>query len=161
MKGLFLDSNGDLNACQGPKTSSDFPPVVVTVDDDAFSRDDEASAVTGAGIAGFQPAPGIAAPDVFLIAPRGTVDAGAAGVRVAGNLFVAALHVANADNFQVAGTAVGLPPVSSTVQVGTQTSAASASATQAALAAVANAGAGAPQRSVITVDVLGFGDEGL
>lgn len=158
---IMWSSNGDLNAGQGPKTSSNFPPVKVRIDADALSQVDQASGVSGAGIAALQPAPGIAAPNVYLIAPRGTVDAGAAGIRVAGNVFVAALHVANADNFQVAGTAIGLPPVSTTVQVGAQTAAASASAVQAAQTAVANAGANVQQRSVISVDILGFGDEGL
>ena len=151
-------SNGDLNAGEGPKTSSNFPPVVVNVDEDAYSQLDQATGVTGAGIAAFQPAPGIAAPDVFLIAPRGTVDAGAAGVRVAGNLFVAALHVANADNFQVAGAAIGLPPTSTTVNVSTQTSNAASSTTKAAQDAVARAQTPVEDRSIITVDVLGFGD---
>ncbi|MEJ0004663.1 MAG: filamentous hemagglutinin family protein [Pararobbsia sp.] len=49
--------------------------------------------------------------DINLLAPRGTVDAGAAGIRVSGNLNVAALHVLNADNIQVQGksTIDGIP----------------------------------------------------
>lgn len=155
-------SNGDLNAGQGPKTSSNFPPVVVKIDNDAFSQLDQASAVTGAGIAAFKPAPGLPAPDVFLIAPRGTVDAGAAGVRFSGNIFISALHVANADNFTNigSGVAIGLPPTNTTVQIGSQTAAAGAAAIQAAQAAVA-ATSNVPERSIITVDVLGFGDAPL
>ncbi|MGC1302542.1 MAG: filamentous hemagglutinin family protein, partial [Caulobacteraceae bacterium] len=72
---IMWSSNGNLNAGEGPKTSSNFPPATVTVDDDAFSQQDQATGVTGAGIAALEPAPGIPAPDVFLIAPRGTVDA--------------------------------------------------------------------------------------
>jgi filamentous hemagglutinin family protein len=155
---VMWSSNGDLNAGEGPKTSANFPPVAVRISSNAHSQLDQTSAVTGAGIAALQPAPGIAAPNVYLIAPRGTVDAGAAGVRVAGNLFLAAAHVANADNFQVSGSAIGLPQLNSTVQVGMQTSAASSSAVQAAQAAVQGA-TGAQQRSVISVEVLGFGDE--
>jgi hypothetical protein len=155
---VMWSSNGDLNAGQGPKTSANFPPVAVRIDNNAYSQLDQTSAVTGAGIAAFQPAPGVAAPNVYLIAPRGTVDAGAAGVRVAGNLFLAAAHVANADNFQVSGSAIGLPQLNTSVQVGVQTSAASSSAIQAAQSAVQGATATQP-RSVITVEVLGFGDE--
>ncbi|MDR3508727.1 MAG: filamentous hemagglutinin family protein [Caulobacteraceae bacterium] len=155
---IMWSSNGDLNAGQGPKTSANFPPVVVKIDNDAYSILDQASAVTGAGIAAFEPAPGEPAPDVFLVAPRGTVDAGAAGVRVAGNLFVAALHVANADNFSVVGAAIGLPPTNTTVEVGAQTTAASSAATQAAQAVLSSAGAPGQDRSIITVEVLGFGD---
>ncbi len=94
-------SNADLNAGQGPKTSADFPPIVVRIDEDAYSEVNAAAGVSGAGIAAFQPDPTVAAPDVFLIAPRGTVDAGSGGVRAAGSIFVAALQVANAANFQV------------------------------------------------------------
>ena len=150
-------SNGDLNAGEGPKTSADFPPIVVQTDDDLFTQVDSVGGVTGAGIAAFEPEPGVPAPDVFLIAPRGTVDAGAAGVRVAGNLFVAALTVANANNFSVGGTSVGVPG-SVTVDVGTQTSAgaASAAAAQAAQTASNSGRSFGGDQSLITVDVLGY-----
>ena len=149
-------SNGDLNAGQGPKTSANFPPAVVKVSDNAYAEVDQAGAVTGAGIAAFQPAAGVAAPNVYLVAPRGTVDAGDAGVRVAGNLFVAALRVANADNFKATGTVIGVPSAPTTPVVGAETTAASTAATQAAQQAVS--GRERPERSIITVEVLGFGD---
>jgi hypothetical protein len=115
-------------------------------------------AVSGAGIAAFQPAPGLPAPNVYLIAPRGTVDAGDAGVRVAGNLFVAALSVANADNFAVGGQAFGVPsgPV---VNAG---AANAANGSTAAAAQAVQAAASATNRrqvdplSRIVVDVLGY-----
>ncbi|MDG2527256.1 filamentous haemagglutinin family protein [Caulobacter endophyticus] len=150
-------SNGDLNAGQGPKTSANFPPAVVKVSDNAYVELDQASAVSGAGIAAFQPALGVAAPDVYLIAPRGTVDAGDAGVRVAGNLFVAALTVANADNFKAGGSVIGVPTAPAPPAVGTEASAANSAATQAAQQAVG--GRDRTERSIITVEVLGFGDE--
>jgi len=149
-------SNGDLNAGQGPKTSANFPPVVVKVSDNANSEVDQTSAVSGAGIAAFQPAPGVVAPNVYLIAPRGTVDAGDAGVRVAGNLFVAALTVANADNFKAGGSVIGVPTTAAAPVVGAETSAAGNAVTQAAQQAVR--GRDRPDRSIITVDILGFGD---
>ncbi len=150
-------SNADLNAGQGPKTSSDFPPVVIEVDEDLFSQVNSAGSVTGAGIAAFQPAPGIPAPDVFLIAPRGTVDAGAAGVRVAGNLFVAAFSVANASNFSAGGTVVGVPG-SAAVNVAAQTGASSsaAAAAQAAQSAAGASNGNGTEESIITVDVIGY-----
>ena len=151
-------SNGDLNAGQGPRTSANFPPIVVRVGPNATSEVDALGGVTGAGIAAFQPAPGTPAPNVYLIAPRGTVDAGDAGVRVAGNLFVAALSVANADNFSVGGQAFGIPsgPV-----VNTAAAAASSSATAAAVQAATAASSNANRRTVdplsrISVEVLGL-----
>ena len=44
-----------------------------------------------------------------LLAPRGIVDAGDAGIRVAGNLNVAAVQVVGADNIRVGGVATGTP----------------------------------------------------
>jgi hypothetical protein len=153
-------SNGDLNAGQGPKTSANFPPVAVKLDEDLFSELDTASAVSGAGIAAFQPAPGVEAPNVFLIAPRGTVDAGDAGVRVAGNLFIAALQVANANNFAVGGTAIGVPG-GATVDVGAQTNAGATTAAAAQAAEAATGGGNNEQEeSVISANVVGYAGEG-
>ncbi|HWA03364.1 MAG TPA: filamentous hemagglutinin family protein [Rhizomicrobium sp.] len=149
-------SNGDLNAGQGPKTSANFPPVVVQVSEDLDSEVDSVGGVSGAGIAAFEPAPGEPAPDVYLMAPRGTVDAGDAGVRVAGDLFIAAQTVANAENFSVAGNASGVS-VAAAVDVAAQTSgnAAAAAAEQEAQNMANPRSQGAP--SIITVEILGFG----
>ncbi len=152
-------SNGDLNAGQGPKSAASFPPVVVRIDENAYSQVDAVGGVSGAGIAAFSPGVGITPPDVFLIAPRGTVDAGDAGVRVAGNLFVAAAAVANADNFQVGGTSIGVVS-SPVVDAGAvaASNAASAAATEAAQAATA--GQNNEQRVQIFVDVQGYAGGG-
>ena len=151
-------SNGNLDAGEGPKTSSDFPPIVVQIDEDLLSQVNSSGGVTGAGIAAFQPAPGVPAPNVFLIAPRGTVDAGAAGVRVAGNLFVAAFSVANASNFSVSGTTVGVPG-SAAVNVAAQTGASSsAAAASQAAQGVGASNANGMEESIITVEVLGPAD---
>jgi hypothetical protein len=154
-------SNADLNAGEGPKTSSNFPPVVVTIDQNLFVQTDKSGATTGAGIAALQATPDAPPADVFLIAPRGTVDAGAAGVRVSGDLSVAALHVANAANFQVQGTTAGIPTAPA-VNIGALTT---ASNTAGAAAAAATDAAGKGSRgnaqqdlpSIITVEVIGYG----
>ncbi len=75
-------SNADLNAGQGPKTSANFPPVLVQVDTNGFVQTDQAGSTTGAGIAALQATPDTPPSNVYLIAPRGTVDAGAASIRV-------------------------------------------------------------------------------
>ena len=154
---IMWSSNGSLNAGQGPQTSSNFPPIVVLTDEDLYSYVDSSGGVTGAGIAAFEPAPGVPAPDVFLVAPRGTVDAGAAGVRVSGNLFVAAFQVANSSNFSVSGTTVGVPG-SAAVNVAAQTSGstAAAAASQMAQAVSSNSNENGTEESEITVDVLGY-----
>ncbi|HEY4078918.1 MAG TPA: filamentous hemagglutinin family protein [Rhizomicrobium sp.] len=147
-------SNADLNAGQGPKTSANFPPVVVKVSSDLFVQPDEAAATTGAGIAALQATPDSPPSDVFLIAPRGTVDAGDAGIRVSGNLSIAALAVANADNIQVKGTSFGLPPQPVTNLTLTT---ASTAATEAA--SIASNMRAAQPATTVDVEVTGFGGD--
>lgn len=91
------------------------------------------------------------APAITLVAPVGTIDAGDAGVRASGDIFVAAAKVANADNFKVGGSSVGVPALTSTPAPATPASAASATAN----VFRANQNDNADQRSRITVDVLG------
>ncbi|UPG92949.1 filamentous haemagglutinin family protein [Luteibacter aegosomatissinici] len=126
-------SNGDINAGQGAKTNSEVPPPTFLCDNDAWCRLDARGQVAGAGIATLQSVEGAPEGNAYLIAPRGTVDAGDAGIRVSGNLVIAAARVANADNIQVKGDAIGIP-VTAAVNVGAL-NAASAAATAASQAA--------------------------
>lgn len=106
---LLWSSNGDINAGKGAKTSSEVPPLLFSCDNDLFCVVDTSSQVSGAGIAALQTKPGGRAGSANLIAPVGTVDAGDAGIRVSGNLNVAAAQIANADNIQVSGAKIGVP----------------------------------------------------
>lgn len=126
-------SNGDINAGQGAKTNSEVPPPTYLCDIDSWCRLDARGQVSGAGIATLQTVEGAEPGNAYLIAPRGTVDAGDAGIRVSGNLVIAAARVANADNIQVKGDAIGIP-VTAAVNVGAL-NAASAAATAASQAA--------------------------
>ncbi|MFM9937850.1 MAG: filamentous hemagglutinin family protein, partial [Novosphingobium sp.] len=148
-------SNGDLNAGQGPKTSSNFPPITVRFTPDAFSEVDSAGSVAGAGIAALRPSSDIAPSSVTLIAPVGTVDAGDAGVRASGDVFVAAARVANADNFKVGGVSVGVPTTAIVAAPATPAGANAAVAATAAQARAQDKGL-TDRRSIIRVDVLGF-----
>ena len=103
-------SNGNLDAGKGAKTSvSAPPPPLYSCDIDWICAADIKGAVSGAGIATLQSEPGVPVGDANLIAPRGSVDAGAAGIRITGNLNIAALQVLNAFNVQVQGTTIGIP----------------------------------------------------
>jgi hypothetical protein len=155
-------SNGDINAGKGAKSAADIPPPLYVCDFNHYCTLDVRGEVSGAGIATLQTIPGAPASDANLIAPRGTVDAGDAGIRVSGNLNIAALHVANADNIQVQGKSTGIPIVAA-VNVSALTSA-SAAATAAADAAEnlgrqQQAAARQALPSIITVQVLGFGND--
>jgi hypothetical protein len=118
---------------------------------------------SGAGIATLNPIAEVPPGDIDLIAPLGTIDAGEAGIRVSGNVNLAALQVVNAANIQVQGKATGLPALAS-VNVGalTSASAAASAVTQAAddLARQQAANGRDRKSSVVSVQVLGFGEEG-
>ncbi|MDS0791898.1 filamentous hemagglutinin family protein [Burkholderia pseudomultivorans] len=154
-------SNGDINAGKGSKSSADTPAPQYVCDANHYCTVDARGEVTGAGIATLQSLPGVPAGTVNLIAPRGTVDAGDAGIR-AGNLNVAALRVANADNIQVTGKATGIPMVQA-VNTGALTAASSAASAASQMAqdiAKNNASGGSQRRWTISVQVEGFGDPG-
>jgi Filamentous haemagglutinin family outer membrane protein len=110
--------------------------------------------VAGAGIAAFQPTPETPASNVTLLAPVGTVDAGDAGVRASGNVFVAAARVANADNFKVGGQAFGVPSLGAVAAPALPAGATSAISAQ--LAKVGDALGTGDRESRIFVDVLGY-----
>ncbi|PZO12626.1 MAG: filamentous hemagglutinin [Burkholderiales bacterium] len=164
---LLWSSEGDIDAGKGKKTASAVPPPIIKVDAQGNVTQELQGAASGSGIGALSTA-GVTAGDVDLIAPKGTVNAGDAGIR-AGNLNIAALVVLGADNISVSGTSAGTP-VADTSAV----SAASSGATSggddtgkvvAALNEAAAESAKAAQElaaslrpSVVRVDVLGFGE---
>jgi filamentous hemagglutinin family protein len=158
---VMWSSNGDLNAGQGPKGASNFPPITVRFDPNGLSEVNSEGSVAGAGIGTFKSTPLDPPSDVILIAPVGEVDAGDAGVRASGNVVVAAARVANADNFSAAGDLTGVPSAAVTATTLTPAAASSANAAQAASAAQANRDNGGNRRSIITVDVLGPVSDGI
>lgn len=163
---LLWSSEGGIDAGKGAKTASAVPPPIVKIDSQGNVTQELQGAANGSGIGALSTA-GAKAGDVDLIAPKGTIDAGDAGIR-AGNLNIAALSFKGADNIVVSGASSGTP-VADTSAVTAATSgatsqgddatksvvAASQAASDSARSAQALAGAFKP--SVVRVDVLGFG----
>ncbi|WP_448130967.1 filamentous haemagglutinin family protein [Stenotrophomonas rhizophila] len=156
---LAWSAEGDINAGRGSKTTVVYTPqrrVYDTVGNVALSPN---TPNTGAGIATLNPIAEIPPGDIDLIAPLGTIDAGEAGIRVSGNVNLAALQVLNADNIQVQGKAVGIPVVAAVnVSALTSASAAANTAVQAAQEMVKRQ-TQQTRPSTISVQVLGFGSE--
>ncbi|KAF1047991.1 MAG: hypothetical protein GAK35_00411 [Herbaspirillum frisingense] len=156
-------AQGDINAGRGAKTTVVYTPPRRVYDNVGDVTRSPQVPSTGAGIATLAPIAEVPPGDVDLIAPLGTIDAGEAGIRVSGNVNVAALQVVNAANIQVQGKSTGLPVIAA-VNIGalTNASAAASSAAMAAQDAVSRERAAARQNlpSVFTVRVLGFGGDG-
>jgi filamentous hemagglutinin family protein len=158
---LIWSSAGDINAGIGAKTTQVYDPPVLVYDDLGDVTDTPPAITTGAGIATLQPLPDIPAGDVNLIAPLGTIDAGEAGIRVSGNLVLAAARVTGAAGIQVKGSTTGAPTVS-VASLGAVEAAGSAAG------AAANAAQTQGQRtsdadqtpSVLDVEIISVGGSG-
>jgi hypothetical protein len=159
-------SNGDIAAGSAPKTVVTAPPTRVAIDTtSAEVLTDLGGLATGGGIGSLKLRDTDAPSDVVLIAPRGTVDAGDAGIRATGNIAVAAAQVLNADNISAGGASAGVPapaPVAAPNIAGLSSASSSTAATSSAAQDVARQSepqqTGADQApSTITVEVLGYG----
>ena len=149
-------AEGDINAGRGAKTTVIYTPprrVYDAYGNVALSPNVPSS---GAGIATLNPIPGIAAGDIDLIAPLGTIDAGEAGIRSSGNVNLAALQIVNAANIQAQGNTTGVPTIQAPNIAGlTEASNTAGAAAQQAAAPTQNTATAQP--SIIIVEVLGFG----
>ena len=163
---LLWSSEGDIDAGKGKKSAVSVPAPIIKIDSAGNVRQEIQGAATGSGI-GALSAEGVTAGDVDLIAPKGTVNAGDAGIR-AGNINIAALVVKGADNIAASGTSIGTPVADTSVvsavasgatgkddDASKSVAAASRAASDAARATQALASSLQPK--VVRVDVLGFG----
>ena len=156
---VMWSSNGNLDAGEGAKTSVSAPPPLYACDVDFHCTVDIKGQVSGAGIATLQSLPGVPVGNANLMAPRGTINAGAAGLRVSGNLNIVALQVLNAFNIQVQGATVGIPGTA-VPNIGALSDASAASG--AATKAITSAGQGNnnnAQPSILIVEIEGYGGD--
>jgi filamentous hemagglutinin family protein len=158
---LIWSAEGDINAGRGSKSTAVFQPPRRIYDRYGVVTLSPPTQNTGAGIATLAPIPEIPAGDVDLIAPLGVIDAGEAGIRVSGNVNLAALQVLNAANIKVEGEARGipLPPVVNTSALTAASSASSAVVAEAVKAAERARPARTDMPVIVTVRLLGFGTE--
>ncbi|WP_342750872.1 filamentous hemagglutinin family protein [Termitidicoccus mucosus] len=155
-------AEGDINAGRGSKTTIVYTPPKRVYDNYGNVTLSPTVPSSGAGIATLAPIPEVPAGDVDLIAPLGTIDVGEAGIRVSGNINLAALQVINAANIQVQGDATGIPmaalPNLGALTAATNTAGAATAAAMEAAAGTRRAPAAAPViPSIITVETVGYG----
>ncbi len=164
---IIWSSKGDIAAGSSSKTVLTASPTRVRIDPQSASvQTDLSGLATGGGIGVLSTIKGVKPGNVDLIAPEGTVNAGDAGIRVSGNLNIAANQVLNAGNISVGGVSAGtLSPVSVSANIGGLTTAANSAAATTAAATEGsqkpNAGPGTAEvtasLSIITVEVIGYG----
>jgi len=101
--------------------------------------------------------------NVYLFAPKGAINAGDAGISVAGNLLIAAQQVIGANNISVGGVSIGVPTSTSisagTLSLGDVASSATESATNSMNDAIKQTAAALSEGGVafVTVDIIGVG----
>ena len=164
---IIWSSEGDIAAGSSSKTVQTASPTRVRIDpQSATVQTDLSGLATGGGIGVLNTVKGVKPGNVDLIAPKGTVDAGDAGIRVSGNLNIAANQVLNAANISVSGSSAGTPaPVSAATSVSAVTTASnSAAAVAATTQPAASRSAETPVEtedtlSIITVEVIGYGGD--
>jgi len=157
---LIWSSEDDIDAGKGSKTAAATPPPQIIVRGDKIILD-TSNSVSGSGIGVLLGKEGVAAGSVDLIAPKGTVIAGEAGIRATGDVVIPG-KVSGADNIQAGGSKVGVPQV----EVAAAPPPAPPPPTDAgkageqALASSATGGSREPgANSILTVEVLGVGDD--
>jgi filamentous hemagglutinin family protein len=157
-------SNGDLDAGKGAKTTVDFKPLSVNFDPSDLQTINLNGLVSGAGIGTIQSTPDAPTASVYAIAFRGTFNAGDAGARGSGSIHITAARCENCGNINTPSLTSNLTPQQ--IDLATEESASNSAAAgdQAAEDAVAEAASRNTQvgvrqlPSLITVEVLGFGD---
>jgi hypothetical protein len=156
-------SNGSITAGSGSKTVVSDVPLSYTMSNDAVVTVNVFGLQTGSGIGVLDALQGSGTRPrsrLDLIAPKGEVNAGDAGIRVVGDLNIAALTVVGVENIQASGASVGVPKVE-TPNLGTLT-AASQAAEASAKEAAGPASPAAPKNtladlpSIVTVEVVGY-----
>ncbi len=157
---LLWSSEGNLDAGKGKRTAVNVPPPVIKLDKSGNVVVTLPNAATGSGIGAL----GDNAGDVDLLAPKGTIDAGDAGIR-ARNVNLAAQTVLNAANITATGSSSGTQVASAGALSGTLTGAAGAGdpskavsdAVKQSTQAPAEPFKKAPSPSFINVEVVSIG----
>ena len=160
---LIWSSTGNIAAGSSSTTLQSASPTRVVVDPQSGDvQTDLAGLATGGGIGVLAAVKDVPPGNVDLIAPVGTIDAGDAGIRSAGNISIAALTVLNAANISAGGATTGAPAAPApAMSVATTAASPKTGADSAAENIAAQAGKAATDAnkmpSLVTIEVFGYG----
>jgi filamentous hemagglutinin len=162
---MIWSSQGDIAAGTSSRTVQSAPPTRVIIDpQSAAVQTDLAGLATGGGIGVLATIQGVNPGDVDLIAPSGIIDAGDAGIRVSGNINLAAVQVVNSGNIAAGGTSSGGTVSVAAPSVAAITTASNTAATSSSTNTATPENTQERQRetdavepSIITVEVIGYG----
>jgi filamentous hemagglutinin family protein len=153
----LVSQYGNIDAGRGAKTSAATPPPLLTVDASGNVAIDISGSIAGAGIATLQTGADTPPANVYPIAPRGTFDAGDAGIRSTGSVSIVAQTVLNANNIAAAGSVSGAKTADTSGLGGAVATPASTPVTK--TDSFNNTGAADPNAATsLTVELLGYGD---
>lgn len=153
---MMWSSNGNLDAGRGSKTTLSAPALQVLYDQDDYQFIDLGGYVTGAGIGTLKASNVAQASNLYLLAPRGTIDFGTAGVQSSGDAVIVAPVVANFGNASVQGTSTGVPTIS-VPNIGALTAGSNTAGAAAKTADTPTAGGSSKPASIFIVEVIGYG----
>ncbi len=162
---VVWSSAGSIDAGKGAKSAISAPPVSTGIDEKGNIVTIFPPIISGSGIQAINPADKTQRQgNVYLAAPTGVVNAGEAGIS-GGQVVIAATAVIGASNIQASGGTVGVPTAVSVpvVPAGADSAAASAAksatqnATQDSNEAKDEARAAKAGASILSADVVGYG----
>jgi filamentous hemagglutinin family protein len=153
---MMWSSNGNLDAGRGSKTTLSAPALQVLYDQDDYQFIDLGGYVTGAGIGTLKASNVAQVSNLYLLAPRGTIDFGTAGVQSSGDAVIVAPVVANFGNASVQGTSTGVPTIS-VPNIGALTAGSNTAGAAAKTADTPTAGGSSKPASIFIVEVIGYG----
>lgn len=145
---------GDIDAGKGRKSSLTTPPRSYMLSPDGTISYEINPTFSGSGISTQKGTPDAAISDVDLYAPSGIINAGDAGIRVSGNVYLGALQILGAENIQAGGEIKGVPKQAEPVA---NLSVESKDKTATDAAKDATQSRMNEQPSIIIVEVIGFG----
>jgi filamentous hemagglutinin len=153
---LLWSAGGGIDAGRGSKAAISVPPPVIKINELGNVTVDLSNAIQGSGIRALSFDEKTPAGGVSLYAPKGTINAGDAGI-VGGNVTVGARIILNAENIRTSANQ-DVSPSTALAPAGLSSSASSSSTTDAATKAVAAGTADTSKRvRIIVIDFEGFG----